>query len=249
MRAEINEPRMNIFPRKHSKSLGRFAIVLNNHSCDVLVWWPTIVKDSFLCWLLSQQKAICKHIRLVHVSEFSYMKRNSRRRHDVDLCHFTKFIHINSLWHRHGDGYDISCHQMSCSNPGLCWALLHRSPVCLNTRICATAMNSSIFVIVKLRVCWCHFIKHATEGISPLCHHQSCIKLLLNLQFNEKSKTWKIIKSKCLEVSEYQEISNMFKSLYYNSSIVRQKLPKVHLTSPYISSLLADPFIAMTLDH
>ena len=181
MRAEINEPRMNIFPRKHSKSLGRFAIVLNNHSCHVLVWWPTIVKDSFLWWLLSQQKAICKHIRLVHVSEFSYMKRNSRRRHDVDSCHFTKFIHTNSLWHRDGyDGYDISCHQMSCSNPSLCWALLHRSPVCLNTRICATAMNSSLsqFVIVKLRVWWCHFIKHATEGISPLCHHQSCIKLL-----------------------------------------------------------------------
>ena len=129
------------FPRNHSKSLGRFAIVLNNHSCHVLVWWSTIVKDSFLWWLLSQQKAICKHIRLVHVSEFSYMKRNPRRRHDVDSCHFTKFIHTNSLWHR--DGYDISCHQ-TCSNPSLCWALLHRSPVCLNTRICATAMNSSI---------------------------------------------------------------------------------------------------------
>ena len=97
--------------------------------------------DGFLWWLLGQQKAICKHIRLVHVSEFSYMKRNPRRRHDVDSCHFTKFIHTNSLWHR--DGYDISCHQ-TCSNPSLCWALLHRSPVCLNTRICATAMNSSI---------------------------------------------------------------------------------------------------------
>lgn len=127
-------------------------------------------------------------------------------------------------------------------------------PCCIEAR-CAWTHGyvqlpwTHLFVIVKLRVCWCHFIKHATEGISPLCHHQSCIKLLLNLQFNEKSKTWKIIKSKCLEVSEYQEISSMFKSLYYNSSIVRQNLPKVHLTSPYISSLLPDPFIAMPLDH
>ncbi len=137
---------------------------------------PSTTVASYGGFRVNKNQEICKHIRLVHVAEFSLRHEKKSKTTWCRITSPNSPIHTNSLWHM--DVYDISCHHMSCSNASLCWALLHRSPVCLNTRVCATVMNSSICH-------WRHFTNLPTEGIS-LLSSPKLDQVTLNLQFIEE---------------------------------------------------------------